>query len=203
MKKLTLISVAILVLMITVPAMAGEPDCLAEAERIANEIKDKTFVTCEGTSCFRRQETIVQISDPLEDEITDVYASEPSKSEILNGKKFQYNFSLVPTLKDFCEQDIAMRRTYGTWGSNWESVIYHIEGEEISKITPKIALTSYADDNPYYNKNETNFNEGNLKITGWASIDTVRARVRFDLFPRVRLYLGDRKITVNVYGQLQ
>ncbi len=146
---------------------------------------------------------MVQISDPLEYEIIDVYVPELSKSEILNSKKFQYSFSLVPTLKDFCEQDIGMRRISGTWVSNWESVIYHIEGEEISEITPKIALTSYADDNPYYNKNETNFNEGNLKITSWASIDTVRARVRFDLFPRVRLYLGDRKITVNVYGQLQ
>jgi len=203
MKKLTLISVAILVLMITAPAMAGEPDYLAEAESVANEIKDKTFVTCEGTTCFRRQKTKAQISDPLEYEITDVCASEPLKSEILNGKKFQYSFSLVPTLKGFCEQDIAMRRTSGTWGGSWESVFYYIEGEKMSEITPKLALTSYADDNPYYHKSETNYDGGNLRITGWASIDPVRARVGFDLFPSVRLYLGDRKITVNVFAQMQ
>ena len=76
-------------------AMVGEPDYLAEAQKIAAEIKDKTFVTWDGTTYFRRQKTIVQISDLLEYEITDVYVPELSKSEILNGKKFQYNFSLV------------------------------------------------------------------------------------------------------------
>ena len=74
--------------------MAGEPDYLTEAQKIASEIKYKTFVTWDETTYLRRQKTIIQIGDPLEYEITDVYVSELSKSEILNGKKFQYNFSL-------------------------------------------------------------------------------------------------------------
>ena len=76
-------------------AMADEPDFLAEALKIAAEINDKTFVTWDGTTYFGRQKTIVQISDPREYEITDVYGSELSKSEILNGKKFQYNLYIV------------------------------------------------------------------------------------------------------------
>ena len=75
--------------------MAGETDYLAEALKITAETKDKTFVTWEETTYFGGQKTIFQISNPLEYEITDVYGSELSKSEILNGKKFRYNFSLV------------------------------------------------------------------------------------------------------------
>ncbi len=99
--KRTLFSLTLLVAILVASlafasdAIADEPDFLAEALKIAAEINDKTFVTWDGTTYFGRQKTIVQISDPREYEITDVYGSELSKSEILNGKKFQYNFSLV------------------------------------------------------------------------------------------------------------
>lgn len=99
--KRTLFSLTLLVAILVASlafasdAMAGEPDYLAEAQKIDAEIKNKTFVIWDGTTYFRPQKTIVQSSDPLEYEITDVYVSELSKSEILNGKKFQYNFSLV------------------------------------------------------------------------------------------------------------
>jgi hypothetical protein len=74
--------------------MAGEPDCLAETQKIAAEIKDQTFDTWDGITYFRGQMIMVQISDPLEYEITGVYVPELSKSETLNSKGFQYNFSL-------------------------------------------------------------------------------------------------------------
>jgi hypothetical protein len=89
-----LVAILIASLAFASDAMTGEPDYLAEAQKIAAEIQDDTFVTWDGTTYLRWQETILQIRNPLEYEITDSYAPELSKSGILNRKKFQYNFSL-------------------------------------------------------------------------------------------------------------
>jgi hypothetical protein len=75
--------------------MTGERAYLAEAHKIAAEIKGHTFVAWDETTYLRWQNTIFQIRNPLEYESTAVNEPGPSKSEILNSNKFRYNFSLV------------------------------------------------------------------------------------------------------------
>lgn len=75
--------------------MTGEPDYLSQAREIDAELKEAMFITWDGITYFRQQETMFQISDPMKYEFTDAYGPELSKSEIHNEKGFQYNLFFV------------------------------------------------------------------------------------------------------------